>query len=159
MTRLKRPTGLIRYASDIEFAGGQRRVLRARTVLYAVVFGVLATVLALLLANRHVVQVERLRETAAPQVDVSRDGRQVLRKVVNLAVVNKGSGERVVRFHLADAQPGSALIVPGEELTLAAGTRVATVLHLLLPLPDLPEQVSVVVDDGEEQQQLSVRIK
>lgn len=51
MTRLKKPRGLIRYDSLTNFAGGRTRWIRPRTVIYAVLMLLGATVLFTVLSN------------------------------------------------------------------------------------------------------------
>jgi cytochrome c oxidase accessory protein FixG len=89
MTRLGRPTGLVRYDSQRGFEGYPKRVLRPRLAIYAVLglFGVIATAVGW--ATRTSFEASLLREKGAPYVV---DG-DVTRNHFVMHLVNKSSRE------------------------------------------------------------------
>lgn len=84
MTRLKRPTGLIRYDSQTAFAGGRTRWLRPRTVLYGVLLLAGASVALWAVSTIRPANLGVTRITGAPYI-VSDDfvRNQFLVRVVN----------------------------------------------------------------------------
>lgn len=84
MTRLRRPTGLIRYASQSSFAGGRTRWARPRTALYGVLLLVGASVATWALSTIRPANVGVTRITGAPYiVDAQAVRNQFLVRIVN----------------------------------------------------------------------------
>lgn len=70
MTKLKRPTGLIRYASQAEIAGEPRRFLRPRIVVYPLILLVLITGFIITLLTRTPVNATILRSRGATFIEL-----------------------------------------------------------------------------------------
>lgn len=101
MTRLKRPTGLIRYDSQTAFAGKRTRWLRPRTLLYGVLLGVGATVATIALATIRPANLGVTRITGTPYV-VSED---FVRNQFLVRIVNKRNTPMRYAVTLRDAPP------------------------------------------------------
>jgi len=102
MTRLAKPRGLIRYDSMIGLAGGRTRWLRPRTIVYAVLLLVGATVATFALSTVQPAGLSVVRITGAPYfVDAGS-----VRNQFFVRIVNKRPG--VVSFTVAIEPP-----VPG----------------------------------------------
>jgi len=117
MGRLDRPTGLIRYTSQEQLAGGARHLMRVRTLIYpALLAVVLGGFLYLLLASRPTAEVVVLRGEGAP-FSVLPDGR--VSTPVRLKIENRTDTGHRYRIELTDA-PDAQLIIPLAELPVAA---------------------------------------
>ena len=92
MQKIGRPAGLIAYDTDINVKRRQQggkpiyRIVRARTVLYAVIIAVVGIVMAYTLATRHIDAVSVLHDRNPLYVRLS-DGS--LRNAYTLRVINK----------------------------------------------------------------------
>ncbi len=79
MDHIGRPRGLIRYASEAQMAGEQRRPMRPRTVLLGIVLLTLATGFGVTVANRPAVDAEFIRAVGEPYATTeTRDGTEVI---------------------------------------------------------------------------------
>jgi cytochrome c oxidase accessory protein FixG len=113
MTRLGRPTGLVRYDSQRGFEGKPKRVLRPRLAIYAVLglFGVIATAVGW--STRTSFEASLLREKGAPYVV---DG-DVTRNHFVMHLVNKSSREET--FEVAPEDDAFDLKLSEESIRLA----------------------------------------
>ena len=66
MSKLGRPTGLIRYSSQSTLESGKRRVLRPRVVIYPLILTILLTSMAVLVAGKSAADVRVLRSQGMP---------------------------------------------------------------------------------------------
>jgi polyferredoxin len=84
MTRVKRPTGLIRYDSQKAFSGGRTRWLRPRTILYGLLLTIGASVATWALTTVRPANFGVTRMTGAPYViDAAAVRNQFLVRIVN----------------------------------------------------------------------------
>lgn len=120
MDKVKRPRGLIRYASYNSIESGQPFRFTARMMSYAVVVAVLATALAVLVFTRSAVETTLLRAPGA-LFQQSADGR--ISNLYTLKVLNKSAHALPVEFKLENV-PGTvrvmgaaSLIVPRQEMS------------------------------------------
>lgn len=86
MTKIKKPTGLIRYASENSISNGVKLKLNRRIKAYSAVLGVLLSLLVFLLASRTDLDVTLMR-TSGMTYTALPDGR--LSNLYNLKLVNK----------------------------------------------------------------------
>ncbi|HEY5655112.1 MAG TPA: cytochrome c oxidase accessory protein CcoG [Woeseiaceae bacterium] len=95
MTRLEYPRNLIRYTTEHMAKGGNRRILRARTVVYASILTILLAVLigAMLLRTPLIVDVIRDRNTLFREV-----GSDLIENSYTLKIINQGSDEKTFRI-------------------------------------------------------------
>jgi cytochrome c oxidase accessory protein FixG len=102
MTRLGRPRGLIRYDSQAAFSGGRTQWLRPRTVLYAVLLLVGASVTTWALSTVKPANLAVTRMTGAPYiVDAASVRNQFL-----VRIVNKRSEPARFSLHVTGAPAG-----------------------------------------------------
>ncbi len=108
MTKIDRPTGLITYETDDNidrFVAGEKpryRFVRPRTMVYAVAFAIVASVMLVALVNRSELELNAQRDRNPNYVTLS-DGS--VRNGYNLKVINKASEARVFDLVLeGDAQ-------------------------------------------------------
>ncbi|HTU61805.1 MAG TPA: cytochrome c oxidase accessory protein CcoG [Polyangiales bacterium] len=114
MTRLERPTGLIRYDSQNGLTGQIKRVLRPRLYLYMALGLLGLTVASIALAGREPFEANLLRAVGAP-FTLEADGR--VRNALELHLVNKAAEPR--RFVIAaPANDGLAYTIALPELEL-----------------------------------------
>ncbi len=149
MDKLKKPRGLIRYASDGFFRTGERaKLLRPRVLIYPVFLVVLVS--ALMLVGREKTQsaeVTVLRGIGAPFVE---QGAQI-RNQLRIKIRNRSEEVRTFRLGLESAG-GSQLIAPENPVSVEPGKQVTAGAFVLSP-PELFEngvrEILVTVDDGQ----------
>ena len=114
MDRLGMERGLVRYASQVEFDGGERKLVRPRTLFYSI--GLAAAALAFLtfLGTRQDTLVDLLRVNNVPFV-VLDDGQ--VSNLVRVRIENRA--EQVRTYTLAPVDPG--VTTSPEVLTLEVG--------------------------------------
>ena len=159
MDKLKRPRGLIRYSSQAALETGHQRLMRARVVLYPVVFVVLTTLFVVQLMNRPSAEVTLLRGSGRPYTTMP-DGR--IRNDAQVRVVNRSKAVRTYVVELgADAE--GTLVSQDLPLVLQPGeSRVAAVS--VFSSPDgfalgRGETQLVVRDDDEFERLLRYRLQ
>lgn len=151
MTKLGRPTGLIRYGSRDGIEGKPVRRLRPRTVLYPAAMVVTLGLLVWNLRHRADAQVTILRgEGAAPFVE--QEG-GLVRNQLRLKLENRGDAPRTYRVALV-APAGAQLIAPENPVTVPANGRETAPLFVILPaaqfrgLGMVPLQLRITGPDG-----------
>jgi cytochrome c oxidase accessory protein FixG len=136
MTRVGKPTGLIRYSSQDALAGKARRLLRLRTVLYPAVLLLLLTGLVTALITKDPIDVTVLRGIGAPFTEET-DGRianQIRVKITNRRNTPQAITIAVTGLEDAGLTPSEITVVnPENPLTVAAGATHSTSLFVLLP--------------------------
>ena len=108
MDKLGRPRGLIRHTSQEELAGGPRRLLRVRTVVYPVLLAIAVTGLVWTAGTRAGATVNVERVSGPSFVDLG-DGR--IAAQVRIAVENDGDTTRRYHVSIVDA-PDATLQLP-----------------------------------------------
>jgi cytochrome c oxidase accessory protein FixG len=138
MPKVKKPLGLIRYASQTSLAGGKRRTLRTRVVVYSALL--LALLLALLAfgGERTGPDVTILRGIGAPYV---LEG-ELVRNQIRVKIENRDAKEAVYQISILAGVPGAArelselsgqVILPENPLAVEGKARRTTSGFLLLP--------------------------
>ncbi len=129
MTKLDRPKGLIRYDSPNGLAGGKRRYLRPRIVLYTGLMALGVAVLGLSLLGLSPAKAELIRMTGNPYY-LDDSG---VRNQYRLQLVNKRNEPAEFRLVLEGLPEGSAVTGLDETIVLQAGEE--TVKTLLVQVP------------------------
>ena len=131
MDRVGTPRGLIRFASEEELAGRRRQVIRPRNALYAVVLVALIGLLGWRLAGRSAVLVAPLTQTAATQREADPAGRDCVRAVLPLSLVNRSGSALSAELLL----PGldARVILAQPRVQLAAGQRLTVTPIVYIP--------------------------
>ena len=157
MTKLDRPINLIGFSSEAEMAGGKRRIIRPRTIIYTVILALLMGVFVWRMAARTDIQVVVL---PAPSellpVEVTLDGKQVIRQYVKLSLINRTGDPRSVTLHLP-AELGCTITLQPEVVELPPNKRTAVMAVVDTPLTSIPQRVcetmlTVREANGSEQQ-------
>jgi polyferredoxin len=124
MTRLDRPINLIGFSSEAEMAGGKRKILRPRTIIYGVMLAALIGVLAWRIAVRTDIQPVLLRSDLLPVATVV-DGKPVIRQWLKLSLINRTGVPRTVTLHLPEdlgctiiMQPGTVELPPNKKVEI-----------------------------------------
>ncbi len=102
MTRLHRPRGLVRYDSLSAFGGKKRRILRPRTVVYAVLMLIGGSVFSFAITKVKPVTFSILRMPGAPYY---RDGEE-LRNNYFLRLINKRVETGAFEIEIVSSEPG-----------------------------------------------------
>ncbi len=129
MTKIKKPTGLIRYGTQRGLLEGkpQGKLLRPRVLIYPLVFG--AAIVALMLVGRpESAEVTVLRGLAAPYV-VSGES---VRNQIRIKVENRSSDAQKFHISLVGAE-GAELIAPENPLTVVPGQHRTTTVFVVAP--------------------------
>lgn len=129
MTKLARPTGLIRYSSQKEMATGERRLLRARVVLYPLALALVFGLLGWKLSQRGTADVTVLRAAGQPYSLVGED---VVVNTVRLKVANKAGSASSYWMTLLEPE-GADAIVPVNPLPVGARATAATTVVVRAP--------------------------
>ncbi|MEZ4362992.1 MAG: cytochrome c oxidase accessory protein CcoG [Kofleriaceae bacterium] len=158
MDKLKRPRGLIRYASQEQLAGEPRKLSRLRVWLYPGLLAVVGSVSIWLLGARASSELWVLRNDAAAFQTLD-DGQ--VSSLVRLKIENRDDRAHAYVVSLAD-DPESKLISSRPQLRLAGGS--AEVLSLFVIGPQRAftggkrGSVLVVQEDGRELRRLPVTL-
>lgn len=133
MTRVGKPTGLIRYTTQATLAGRQRHWLRLRTILYPTLLLILGGSLVVALALKESADVTLLRSIGAPFTEEG-DGR--IANQLRIKISNRGGRPQHYALSIVDAGKDSAavLTVVAPEFPLAIdaeSTRESSVFVLL----------------------------
>lgn len=126
MIKLDRPINLIGFSSEAEMAGGKRRIVRPRTIIYTVVLAILVSVFAWRLAARTNIQTVVLRPDIQP-VAITLDDKPVIRQWVKLSLINRTGDQRSATLHLPEAlgciitmQPTTIDLPPNKKVEVQA---------------------------------------
>ena len=161
MIKLDRPINLIGFRSENELAGGRRRVIRLRTVLYAVLLTALVTLLGFRLALREDIQTVVLRSELLP-VETTVEGRAVIRQWLKLSLINRTGEARSATLRLP-ADLGCAITMQPEVIELPPNQRVGVTAAIDVPVATLTTatretMLTVREADGTEHQvEISLR--
>ncbi|MGE4234066.1 MAG: 4Fe-4S dicluster domain-containing protein [Bacteriovoracia bacterium] len=138
MTRIKKPTGLIRYASDAEISRqAPRKFVRPRTVIYAAVALLLSSVLFGILAFRKPVAYTLIRASGQPYQELNQ-GQETI--IVNRFIVDLSStSSDLLVVQIKSDTPDIAVIVPENQIKLPpAGSRRSDIF-IKFPKPKLSQ--------------------
>lgn len=108
MDRIKRPRGLIRYASYNSLLQGTRSLFNSRTIGYSAVLVMLVGILSFLLATRVSVETTILR---TPGVLFQEMDNGDIRNLYNVTVLNKSTEPMPVSLRLLEPEEGSLIMV------------------------------------------------
>jgi cytochrome c oxidase accessory protein FixG len=147
MTKVGKPTGLIRYTSRELLEGHTRHIIRPRTVLYPLALAVFLGGFTYALVTRDAADVTVLGGKGEPFTQ-EQDGR--IANQVRVKIANRTNADRDYRIDVEGAADGS-VVVPQNPLRVAAGESAVTPLFVLLPrsaFHDGEHRVTVRVSDG-----------
>lgn len=136
MTKIGKPTGLIRYSSQDEIAGKPKQLLRLRTVLYPVVLAVLLGGLALTMYFKQAADLTVLRGLDGPFA-LETDGR--VSNQIRVKITNRRGDDMAYAIVLdsltsAGISAGEVTVVaPENPLPVKSGQTRTTSLFVLLP--------------------------
>lgn len=129
MTKLSRPTGLIRYASEASLHGERVRMLRPRVILYPSIIAVLLAAFVTILFTTPDASVTVLRGLGKPFAELP-DGR--ILNTARVKVVNRS--ERAITLTIEpDGFPGATLDAGAQSFVVPAGQMVTTPVQITVP--------------------------
>lgn len=138
MPRVKKPLGLIRYASQSTLAGGKSRVLRPRVIAYSLLILVLLSALVIVGSGRGGADVTVLRGIGAPFV---LEG-DTVRNQVRVKIENRSSSPATFAIEVLAvshgvyrplADLGATAIIPERQLEVGSREQRTTSLFLVAP--------------------------
>lgn len=129
MVRVNKPMGLIRYGSQLGFAGGEqaRRGLRPRVLVYPAILAA-SLVTLVLWGSPRVAEVTVLRGLSAPYTVVG----DRVHNQIRIKIENRTDAEQSYEIALAP-NPGLNLVAPENPLVVGAGTRETTSVFVSAP--------------------------
>lgn len=128
MTKLGRPTGLIRYASQRAMEEGTRRVIRPRTVIYSLLIVVLVSLFAFALSMRSLATVIVVRGRGAPFTQMP-DGQ--ISNRLSVKVTNRTDQSETYELGIENV-PGASIRF---ENSLTAGPESSIVVPITITAP------------------------
>jgi cytochrome c oxidase accessory protein FixG len=138
MTKLDRPINLIGFKSEAELAGKKHHFVRLRTVLYAVMLAVLIGVFVWRIAARTDIQAVVL--PAPPEllpVELTLNGKQVIRQYVKLSLINRTGDPRSVTVHLPP-ELGCTITMQPDVVELPPNKRTTVMAVVDVPVTSIP---------------------
>ncbi len=138
MTKIKRPTGLIRYGSLNSFAGKDTKIVRPRVLVYATVIALAVGGIATTLVTRPMITAEVIRNRAALYREMP-DGR--IANVYTLRAINKSSSEQVVNLEI-DGVDHSEILTGSNPVTLRPGAVETLNLSVIVSTEELTPGVN-----------------
>jgi cytochrome c oxidase accessory protein FixG len=149
MTKLQRPTGLIRYDSQNGLNSLPKRFLRPRIYVYALLGVVGLTVAAFAFRARTPFEANLLRLQGA--LFVMDPVAHRVRNAVELHLVNKHAASTVFRVSGTSAQD-LEYVIPMAQVTLGSLEERRIPIFVLAPDDGVPRTIRIRVDDGSEPQ-------
>jgi polyferredoxin len=155
MTKIGKPTGLIRYSSQDAIAGKPRHLLRMRTILYPVLLTILIGGLITALVLKESADLTVLRGGLEGPFTEEADGR--VSNQIRIKITNRGSEAMPYTVTLdglteAGLRPDEITIVaPENPLRVDAGATRTTSLFVLLPrrgFTNGERMITISVTDG-----------
>lgn len=128
MTKVGRPTGLIRYSAESTLQGKPFKFIRPRLVIYCVILVVIASAFLTLLANRKPFDVTLLRGLGRPFV-VSEEGQ--VENLIRMQLVNRTDATRTYTIEVIEPTEGVASGM--KPFTIAPGEGHLEPLHVVVP--------------------------
>jgi cytochrome c oxidase accessory protein FixG len=132
MIKLDRPINLIGFRSENELAGGKRRIIRLRTVLYSVVLVALLAVFVIRIALREDIQTVMLPSGILP-VKIELAGTPVIHQTIKLSLINRTGEPHTATLHLP-AELGATITMQSNEIILPPNHRVEVLASIDVPL-------------------------
>jgi cytochrome c oxidase accessory protein FixG len=156
MPKVKKPKHLIKYASQTSLAGGVRKIIRLRVVIYGALLLVFLAGLLVFGGKRTGPDVTVLRGIGAPFVIQG----EMVRNQVRVKIENRDSDEASYQISIFVGQPGNQkqlsslggqVILPENPLVVSGKARRTTSAFLLLPPAAFAQgKLSIVVQVEEE---------
>lgn len=133
MTKIHKPTGLIRYASKNEIATGKRTPFTARSMGYTAILVVLTALLSYLLLVRNDFDVTLLRTPGMTFLKMEND---TIANMYNFDVINKTFDKQDITIKVVSPKGATISMVNGssiEHMNLAADEMIKTSCMIKLP--------------------------
>lgn len=149
MVALKKPKGLIRYASQEELDGHPGGLLRPRVVLYSVALTIVLSTLGVTLATRKDAEVIVLRSSSEPY-RVEADGR--VANQLRVKIVNRSQESQQYTVQITGVD-GATIIAPELPLTVTPGGQRTTSMFVVTPFSVFTggrHKVTLRVSDGDD---------
>ena len=157
MVKVKRPVGLIRFASFNQIEAGEKFKFGARPIAYTVVLVGLLSVLGFLIASRTDMETNIFR---APGSMFSEAADGTISNIYTVKVVNKSMDERYISFKLVN-EVGSLRIAGADSLLIPANGTANGALLLDIPAEQTTgggiSKEILVLEKGEVKEKITVR--
>lgn len=152
MTKLKRPTGLIRYASQTSIDREKRSVIRPRVIVYPLILLAIGSLFTFLLLSKKSFDAVLLRNVGSP-FTVTDEG--LIQNVMRIKITNRG--EETQTYSIESLHPeASATVVDGAK-ELAPGGSITLSIIVRAPFSELtsgklPMDIKVSNNEGDSRE-------
>ncbi|WP_323757328.1 cytochrome c oxidase accessory protein CcoG [Roseivirga sp.] len=130
MTKIDKPTGLIRIASHSSIADGKKKIFTPRVAGYTGVLVILISLLTIFVSSRSDIQATILRTPGMLYQKVENDQ---IQNVYNIQLINKTVDDMNVSLQLIDHESGILEVVGGNEIKLLSSGKADAVFTVRLP--------------------------
>ena len=165
MTRVGKPTGLIRYSSQDAMAGKPRNLVRMRTGLYPTVLVIMLGGLLFALITKESADVTVLRGIGAPFTE---EANGQIANQIRVKIANRGHADARYTVSISGLEDAGlrnrdiSIVAPENPMTIAGGATRSTSMFILLPrrvFVNGERDITLTINDGRSApQQVSWRL-
>jgi len=121
MTKVHKPVGLIRYATEVELQGKDRKIIRPRTLILTAIFLGLAATFSYILAYREPLAFTLLRGKGSPYQQIkNEEGKNIVINQFHIEIENQTFSNAVVHLFLP-LQDSFELVAPVNPVSVPGG--------------------------------------
>jgi cytochrome c oxidase accessory protein FixG len=162
MEKVGKPIDLISFTSEKTLAGEERKVLRPRTFLYMAVLSVLVSGTMIAVLNRPTFQFTRQRDSSVSVLATAEDGSRVVRKPIQVALINKTGRERAVTFSLPPGISGQ-VTTQFDPWPLPANDRIVVPVYVEVAVEEFDTKIKdlslAIQVDEEPRRRVAIRMR
>ena len=150
MTKIDKPTGLIRIASHSAIADGKKRIFTPRVAGYTGVLVALIVLLTIFVSSRSDIQATILRTPGMLYQKVENDQ---IQNVYSIQLINKTIDDMNVHLRLIDHESGVIEVVGGNEIKLLSSGKADAVFTVRLPESEMEgnkNSITVGIFQGDD---------
>lgn len=139
MTRIGKPTGLIRFASENGIKSGQKLKLTPRNIAYSVVLGIILIFLSILLFTRPDIETNILRDK---NFIYQEQGDTIISNIYNVRILNKTHKKMNLSIKLISTE--GKLKFFGDNLQIESGKKTEPKMIVYLPKGEINKKITVI---------------
>ncbi len=156
MTRIRKPRGLIRYASYSSIKESLKTLFTSRVIGYSVVLFLLISLLGIILVSRTPVETTVLR---VPGTLYQEQPENKISNLYNIQFVNKTFADKDLELILENYPDGTIRKVGGQNIHIPANGEIDGIFFIDLPKTDIKSMKTSLVLDVMEDGKLINRVK
>lgn len=150
MDKIKKPRGLIRYASHNNIENGTKFKFTSRILAYSGVLLILLSVLGFLLIQRGQIETTFLRQAGTTYQETN-DGK--IMNVYQVTIVNKSPDDKVITKFVVINKKGAEVVLPGNKIEIKKTVTAVQKVIVRIPkeeITDLITRLKIEVWAGKE---------